>query len=671
MSEENEHDLSIEFNENPTPGTFQKLIKHLRDNKKIDVAREIRFNYISKFSMNEEMWIQWLEDEYKPQGDNLIYNQLLQMALNDLPLSANLRKFQIERSSEKNKLQLIEKAIEAVGDFDNSIWDLYRKEKPDKFDEIYEMQLSRPIPNYDKVFNEYQQQKKDKSTTFQPKDDVKERIDKLKLHRADFNTLNGAIEHVKTSPDVKTFEYALSLYPYSSQLWIEYLNHFTTESLAARAVRFCPTSGLLWATYAKISHKDCTAGFQFIKDQTEAQLLLGQLIVIDKENAISLIKKAIEMPAFSQKDNWIWPTFLLEEQIRKNCQNNGQNQLNGQDPTYEERKALFEAAVERNSQSIDLWNKLISIVSENNDEDQIRQVYRRAASKLKINLPLLIQNWIIFESTSKESKMDEVITLINQIAFNSKSPSETDQPNVSESNHDSNSDSLSKDYERRTIFVANFKDQVSEEDLLRFFSQIGEVESVRMKKSHGRTTFAFVQFRYPQHADQAVRMLNGAMFNGSQIEVKPHQLQNKLTLFIRYSTNAQPSELIEFIREKTQTTNFKLRLANEKSSPADANGPNREIPPRTKGWGFIDVTNDEDAMKIMALSGKLFKTQALKVEVANKKQKEAHFDKMNKQDKKHSNYQKKEQNTIKSANKPVQKEEEPINDEQLKDFFGL
>lgn len=654
---ENEQELFIEYNQNPTPGTFQRLINHLQIQKKSDLIQEIRLDYISKFSMNEEMWLQWLEDEFKPQGDNSLYNQLLQMSLNDLPLSAKIRKFQIERAPEKERLQLIKNAIEIIGDFDNSIWDLYRKENPDKSDEIYKIQLSHPIPNYDTVLGEYNlQQVMESNPPFEPPAEVKELIDKMKLHRANFKTLSGALEHVKTIPDEKSFEYALSLYPYSTQLWVEYLNHFPKATLAARAVRFCPTSGLLWAMYAKITNKVNTAGFQFINDIAEAQLLLGQLVILDKENAIPLIKSAIDSHIFSQKDNWIWPTFLLEEHIKEK---GGQDE----NATYDERKSLFEAAIERNSQSIELWNKLISIVSEKKDDDMIRQIYRTAASKLKVNLPVLIQNWIIFETSSNNNQMDEVISILNQLA------NSTQNENTDESENDP--ESISKDYERRTIFVANFKDQVSEEDLHQFFSQIGEVESVRVKKSHGRTTFAFVQFRYPQSADQAVRMLNGAIFNGSQIEVKPHQTQNKMTLFIRYSSNAQPSELIDFIREKAKTTNFKLRLANEKTSSTaiETKGQNRDIPQRTKGWGFIDVTKDEDAMKIMALSGKLFKTQALKVEVANKKQKEAHFEK-----KQSGNFQKKDQKNFKSFENQVLKEEEedkPMNDDQLKDFFGL
>lgn len=670
MNEESE--LLLEYSKNPTPGTFQKLIDFLRRQQRTETIQEKRLEYISNFSMNEGMWLQWLEDEYKPQGDNSIFNQLLQMSLNDLPLSSRIRKFQIEKAPKAQRLQLIKDAIESIGDFDNSIWDLYRKENPEQADEIYKMQLSRPVPDYDAVLGEYNlNQEMENGQSFEPSPEVKELIDKMKLHRANFKTLAGAIKHVKTIPDERSFEYALSLYPYSSQLWIEYLTHFPKANLAARAVRFCPTSGLLWAMHAKITNKINTTGFQFIKEISEAQLLLGQLVILDKENAIPLIQNAIDTPIFSQKDNWIWPTFLLEEHI-KNQGRLSQNE-NSEDPTYEKRKDLFESAIERNSQSIELWNKLISIVSEKNDDEQIRQVYRNAASKLKVNLPILIQNWIIFETSTNDSQIDEVISVLNQFAFETKDSSQLENPNVSE--NESNPDSISKNYERRTIFVANFNDQVSDEDLYKFFSQVGEVESVRTKKNHGKTSFAFVQFRYPQHADQAVRMLNGAMFNGSQIEVKPHQTQNKMTLFIRYSTNAQPSELIDFIRENAHTTNFKLRLANEKNS-TDTKGSNQEIPPKTKGWGFIDVTTEEDAMKIMSLSGKLFKTQALKVEVANKKQKEAHFDKMNKQDKKQiGNFQKKEQKNFKNSKNKEQavedKEEKPMNDDQLKDFFGL
>ena len=86
---------------------------------------------------------------------------------------------------------------------------------------------------------------------------------------------------------------------------------------------------------------------------------------------------------------------------------------------------------------------------------------------------------------------------------------------------------------------------------------------------------------------------------------------------------------------------------------------------RTKGWGFIDVPDDVTAMKIMVLSGKLFKTQVLKIEVANKNQKEAHFDKIHKKDTINKSRPKV---PSKAPEAPAEGE---MNDDELKDFFGL
>ena len=647
--DENDEKLISEYNLHPSPSTFLNLVDSLRKHKKNELVLEIRMDYISKFSMNEEMWLQWLEDEYKPDGDNALYNQLLQMALNDLPLSVKLRKFKIDHATDK--IPAIEEAIDNIGDFDNEIWDEYRKVKPEKADEIFEMQLSRPVPDYDSVLGEYQLQRvMENKPPFEPPKDVQENVERMKIIRSNFKSLSSVIDNVKAFPDKRMFEFGLTYHPYSSQIWVEYLEKFPSPALASRAVRFCPSSGLLWAIYTKITKKVNTSGFLFIENESDAQLLLGQLVSIKPDEAIKIIKDAMKYPIFAEKDSWIWPTYLLEEHMKR-CSKPSESSIM-------ERVDLFKAAVERNSQNFGLWDKLISIVTELNDEEKVRNVFREASHKLKVDLPFLIQKWIIFETTIMNPKMDEVIQRINAI---SEANNENDIQNNEESTN----------YEKKTIFVANFKDPdegeaITDQDLCEFFSQIGEVESVRLKKNHGKPSYAFVQFRYEKSAEKAVKILNGAMFKGSKIEVKPHQKQKIYTLYIRFGSNSQPSELIEFLKKNSEVPNFKLRLANESKQNSEPGSKNK-----MKGWGFIDVFSDEDAMKIMRLSGKLFKTNVLKIEVANKQQKEAFQEKKNRQQIKPIPKQNTSKKDVEIVNQQQNRQGPRLDENDLKNFFGL
>jgi hypothetical protein len=76
------------------------------------------------------------------------------------------------------------------------------------------------------------------------------------------------------------------------------------------------------------------------------------------------------------------------------------------------------------------------------------------------------------------------------------------------------------------------------------------------------------------------------------------------------------AEVIQFFREASGITDFELRIANEdRRMEGQAN--------LTKGWGFIGVKSGQDAFKFLALNGRIFQTQAVKIEVANQSQKES------------------------------------------------
>jgi RNA recognition motif-containing protein len=474
--------------------------------------------------------------------------------------------------------------------------------------------------------------------SFDPPAETLKMAELLKLHKRDLHKPSTALSLCGLLGSVTIFERALVYHPHLPSLWASYLTKFPDPKLAARAVRFCPISGLLWSLQAKIAQEINSFGFKFLSNLAEAQLLLGQLIAIDQTSAVSLIREALKFDIFSEGDNWIWPTLLLEEQLKRNGS------------PIEERRTVLMDCVERNPQNLEMWLKLADFEFQTEGEQASRDVFQRASQQLKLNLPDLMQKWIAFEACATHGCFEQVLARTIELGIQKEEPGT----------------SLSEDYERRTVFVANLAPNCNSDDLQRLFAQAGEIEGVRLKDKHGKRAFAFVQFRTADDADNAVKMLSGAMLQGQPLDVRPHKRPQILTLFIWFAAHAQPGSVIEFLRENTGISSFKLRLANE--------GKN-ESRNRTKGWGFIDVKSEQDALKFMALNGRVFETQALKIEVARQNQKERFVDK-----KRHPRFEPKAQSledethSAEDERQRTQKqsaEKERMADAELRDFFGF
>ena len=72
------------------------------------------------------------------------------------------------------------------------------------------------------------------------------------------------------------------------------------------------------------------------------------------------------------------------------------------------------------------------------------------------------------------------------------------------------------------IYVGNFTDQMTEDELRRMFEAFGGVESVKIIKDRfsGRSKgFGFVEMPSNSEADQAIKALNGNMVNKKPIKI--------------------------------------------------------------------------------------------------------------------------------------------------------
>lgn len=627
-----ENELIQQYKSNPSPKTITNLLKYYQSVDNHELYNEYILDYYESYSLSEDMWIDWFKESL---SNKEVLSQLIDLAIEDLPYSSKIHMFRIENST--NKVKDIESSLSMIGEFDNDLWDEYRKViGDDKIIESYQKQLSLPVPDYDEIYGAYildlkamaDGDERERLENWKAPKETLEMVNMLSLMKWDFKNVRNVLEIVRKFKKESYLERAIVYNPYNAQLWFEYLKLFPSEKLAARAVRFCPKSGIIWASRCQIIKKSDTLGFSFIDNLTDAQILLGKLISMrPNDNNIDFIKEILkDSKVFNIGDHWVWPTILIYEQMKLNkC-------------SKEEIRNFLKESIDKNPQIYELWMKLIDYNIEIKDYDEARNTYYSASKSLLINLPQLIQKWILFESLHGSDNYINVMERINEVLSNVKE-----------------NQSISGDFEKRTIFVANIiKINGIEDELQQLFSEIGEVEAVRLKPGHKDTLYGFIQFRKEEDAKLSIEKFNGFVFHGLKLSIKPHETKQKLTLFIHYASNAKPDELIKFLKESTKITDFKLRLANE-------NKQNQEKGYRTKGWGFIDLKSTEDAMKFMALSGKIFQTQALKIEIANKTNKEVHIDK------------KKQDNPPKVEN--TEKEETHrkslMNDDELKEFFGL
>jgi|GEM_PF-930599 len=102
------------------------------------------------------------------------------------------------------------------------------------------------------------------------------------------------------------------------------------------------------------------------------------------------------------------------------------------------------------------------------------------------------------------------------------------------------------------IYVGNLAKEVREEDLRKEFGKYGTVKSVSMPKAprNGDTHYGFVEMLKTSEANEAIRRLDGALFNGAALVVREAELRKASAGFFK--------RLTQFVAAKRRNVEFSL-----------------------------------------------------------------------------------------------------------------
>jgi RNA recognition motif-containing protein len=101
------------------------------------------------------------------------------------------------------------------------------------------------------------------------------------------------------------------------------------------------------------------------------------------------------------------------------------------------------------------------------------------------------------------------------------------------------------------LFVKNFPEGFSVEELRPHFARFGEIESIKILPSHDGqpSTRAFVCFKQPDCAAYARANLHGSALNGKQLYVTNYELPE-----IRRKQQAEAKDRADFFNQRKQVT---------------------------------------------------------------------------------------------------------------------
>jgi hypothetical protein len=116
MNDTEKESLITAYNQNPNLVTLSPLVALHRSQNKIDSLRSTLLNHYEQFSLSEQLWLDWLSDEFK--ANPKIYETLLPLALSNFPLSSSLHRLRLANSVDK--ISAIELSVQTIGEFDNS-----------------------------------------------------------------------------------------------------------------------------------------------------------------------------------------------------------------------------------------------------------------------------------------------------------------------------------------------------------------------------------------------------------------------------------------------------------------------------------------------------------------------------------------------------------------------
>ena len=541
-------------------------------------------------------------------------NGILTNAFNDYPYSPALHRLKVEfLQGVEAKINEIKQSIELIGSFDTDIWDIYRSLMPSNANEIWKEQLSMQIINIESTRTLYQMET---GNDLQPLNDKQKEIEELlAVYSFDFSKIQTCFALLDYEQNEVFYEMCINYHPYNPTLWLKYLLFKPDDdNLSKRSVRFCFKSGRIWAMRLDHSPDIDMNNFQFFDKPLDANLILGKLCSIDKENTEQYCDAFLRLDVFKNTESFIF-LFMLLDEYYKSTNNN------------EKRKETLQILTNKYPQRSDLWLRRIDFIknlqneqNKNENISEVRNLYKEAISHMNIDKLYLLDSWMAYE-TQISDNYDEVVNYICE---------EEKKNEISKGSETENK------FAEKTIFVSNFGYNMTQQMLFDLFKEFGHIVRVTLKQK-----FAFVEFENPESAKQAITVINGRTINGSKISVQPHINKEKHTLFIKYDPTAKPESLISFLKSKTGIEKLIYRFS--KNSKADFDRYGTEM----KGLVFIDVDTANDAAKLLALGNKeLFHGKTLVVQIAKQNKKEAH-------------------------NIKIRKEHNKEQDDKIKEYFGI
>jgi len=78
---------------------------------------------------------------------------------------------------------------------------------------------------------------------------------------------------------------------------------------------------------------------------------------------------------------------------------------------------------------------------------------------------------------------------------------------------------------RCNLYVKNFPQSTTHEQLTELFQKFGEIESIKMFPTNEEPVYAFVCFKSPEAASSAKNQLNQSPFNGKQLYINHYEIK--------------------------------------------------------------------------------------------------------------------------------------------------
>jgi len=181
------------------------------------------------------------------------------------------------------------------------------------------------------------------------------------------------------------------------------------------------------------------------------------------------------------------------------------------------------------------------------------------------------------------------------------------------------------------VYVKNFNEAMTEEDLSKMFEKFGKITSLKLMKSdedEKNKGFGFVSFEDAETAESACAELNGTEVNGKtiyvgraqkkaerQMELKKKFEQMKLERMTRFQgVNLYVKNLDDTIDDERLRTEFAPFGTITSAKVMNEEG-------RSKGFGFVCFSSPEEATKaVTEMNGRIIVSKPLYVALAQRKE---------------------------------------------------